>query len=342
VRAQVGRIATAAILDSGSAKSIISAQLAERLGLGDVGQRTVRGLAGRASARIVQGLDVVVGGRPRRLAEAYVVDLDTASAAMGRTIDLVLGEDVLAGRCLALDFAKWRYALAESFAGGPGWDFAPIGRGANRELLVHGSIARLDPAPLMVDLGSSTALILSRGYADRHGLLEGRPRSSAVLGGVEGKRLATAFMVDHAVLAGLDVDAVPALAVDGWTSGSTVGNVGLPLLAQFDVVLDLTVGRLWLHAPAPGHRPPMLKDRSGLGLAATADGLDVVHVAIGSPAARDGWSVGDRIVAIGGLAVDLGYTRGTLWRWRFGPVGRRVTLTLDSGVVREIVLADYY
>lgn len=342
VRADVGGISVAAILDSGSAASIISASLAARLGLDGGETRTIRGLGGRASARIVRNLDVVIGRQPRHLALAYTADLDTASAAFGRPIDLVLGQDVLTGRCLALDFANARYALAERFAGGPDWAFAPMGHGSNRELLVYASIAGLDPAPLVVDLGSSTALIVSHGYADRHGLLDGKPRSTAVLGGVDGKRLATTFMVDRAEVAGLGVDVIPALAIDDWLSGSTVGNIGLPLLAQFDVVLDFTVGRLWLHTLASDRRPAMLEDHSGLGLASSTDALIVVHVATGSPAARDGWAIGDRIVAVDGQPVDITYTQGALWRWRFGPVGKRVKLTVDGGAVREIRLADYY
>lgn len=342
VRADVGGSSVAAILDSGSAASLISASLAARLGLDGAEQRTIRGLGGRAPARIVRDLDVVIGRQTRHLAVAYIADLDTASAAFGRPIDFILGQDVLAGRCLALDFANARYALAERFAGGPEWAFAPLGHGSNRELLVPASIAGLDPAPLVVDLGSSTALTLSRNYADQNGLLDGKPRSTAVLGGVDGKRLATTFMVDRTEVAGLGVEVVPALAVDDWLSTSTVGNIGLPLLAQFDVVLDFTAGRLWLHALASGRRLPMLEDHSGLGLAASPNALIVVHIAAGSPAARDGWAIGDRIVAIDGRPVDKSYTRGSLWRWRFGPVGRRVKLTVKGGAVREIRLADYY
>lgn len=342
VRAHVGGITTAAILDSGSAVSIISRSLAARLGLSGGEQRAVRGLTGQASATIARGLDVEIGRRTYHIALAYIVDLDSASAALGRPIDLVLGQDVLAGQCLALDFENGRCALIKGFAGGPDWAFTPMGHGEHRELLIYASIAGLEPAPMMLDLGSGTALILSRDYADRNRLIEGKHHSTALLGGLEGKSVATTFVIDRASLAGLEVDSIPTLAVDRWLSSSTVGNIGLPLLAQFDMVLDFTVGRLWLHAPASGRRPAMLKDHSGLSFVASAQVLTVVHVATGSPAERNGWVVGDRVVAIDGRPADSSYTRGSLWRWRFGTAGKRVKLTLDSGVVREIVLADYY
>mgnify|MGYP001627257351 CR=1 FL=1 len=342
VRAHIGNTPVEAILDSGSAASIISASLASRLGLEGSEKRTIRGISGRASAGLAHNIDLMIGRQASHLDAAFIVDLETASAAFGRPIDLVLGQDVFAGRCLALDFATSRYTLSEGFAGGPDWTPTPLGHGANRELIAYASVAGLPPAPLVIDLGSATALMLARGYVDRHGLLDGKRRSTAMLGGVEGSRIATAFVADRVDLAGLGIDTIPALAVDPWLSVSTVGNIGLPLLAQFNLVLDFTVGRMWLHALPVDRRPPMLKDLSGFDLAASADALTIVHLSEGSPAARGGWAVGERIVAIDGKPIGTGYTRSSLWRWRYGPAGRRVKLTIEGGEVREIQLAAYY
>ncbi|WP_256581337.1 PDZ domain-containing protein, partial [Pseudomonas sp. MPR-R2A3] len=52
----------------------------------------------------------------------------------------------------------------------------------------------------------------------------------------------------------------------------------------------------------------MLKDRSGLGLAASTTDLTVVHVASGSPADRAGWAVGEQVVAVDGRPIDSSYT----------------------------------
>ncbi len=87
---------------------------------------------------------------------------------------------------------------------------------------------------------------------------------------------------------------------------------------------------------------PMLKDRSGLGLAASPTALTVVHVAANSPAEKAGWAVGDRIVAVNGHSIDANYTRGELWQVRSRPAGTLVKLTMASGDVRELRLADYY
>ena len=86
----------------------------------------------------------------------------------------------------------------------------------------------------------------------------------------------------------------------------------------------------------------MLKDRSGLGVAAAASELKVVHVAGGSPAATAGWKAGDRIIGVDGHPVDAAYTRGSVWRWRFRSAGSVVTLTMADSSKRVITLADYY
>lgn len=86
----------------------------------------------------------------------------------------------------------------------------------------------------------------------------------------------------------------------------------------------------------------MLKDRSGLGFAAAASGLTIVHVAANSPAEKDGWVTGDRIVTVNGHPVDADYTHSELWRWRFGQAGTMVTLGMAGGKLRTLRLADYY
>nr|WP_255326037.1 PDZ domain-containing protein [Sphingobium sp. 15-1] len=172
--------------------------------------------------------------------------------------------------------------------------------------------------------------------------MNGKLVSTAAIGGVDGVRINDAFTIQNINIEGLGVSNVPTLGMRAWLSTSTVGNVGLPLIAQFDVVFDVTAGFVWLRPLGPRRRLPMLKDRSGLGLAASPTALTVVHVAANSPAEKAGWAVGDRIVAVNGHSIDANYTRGELWQVRSRPAGTLVKLTMASGDVRELRLADYY
>lgn len=331
-----------AILDSGSAASIISASLATRLGLPLAEQRTIRGVGGRASVRLARDVELVLGGQRRRLPFVVIADLDAVSSALGGPIDLVLGEDVLAGRCVALDFENRRISVGDrgTFAGGRGWQDLSLSHGSNRELLVAASVAGLPAAAMVFDLGSSTALMLARTYVDEHRLLDGIRQSTAAIGGVDGVRLATTFMASEVRLAGLPVRSIPALAPASWLSASATGSIGFPLISQFDVVLDVSAGKLWLRPARRGL--PMLEDHSGFGLALRANELSVVHVAANGPAAAGGWRAGDRIQAVNGRAIDATYIRGDHWRWRFMLPGTVVRLQDQTGRLRDLRLADYY
>lgn len=344
VPAKVSGVAIEAVLDSGSGASIISKALAAKLGMTNPEPRRINGLGGKAPVGLVRNVVVTLGAYAPVLPFAVVADLGVVSAAFGRPIDMLLGADVLAGGCVALDFATRRFAFEKpaSFVAGPEWTALPLGHGAKQELFVLASIAGLDPVPLMLDFGSSSALMLSSAYIEAHSVLVGKTFSTAALGGVEGVQIVKSFVADKVSLGALSSASVPALALDRWISASTVGNVGMPLLGQFDIVLDVSQGRLWLRSAPPRARLPMLKDRSGLGLAASATDLTVVHVASGSPAAQAGWAVGEHVVAVDGRPIDGSYTRGLLWQWRYGPAGSRITLKLADGTTRMLKLADYY
>jgi predicted aspartyl protease len=342
--ANVSGVAIEATLDSGSGASIISKELAAKLGMTNLEPRRINGLGGKAPVGLVRNVEVELGDITRILPFAVVADLGAISAAFGRPVGMLLGADVLAGGCVALDFATRRFAFEKpgSFAPGPEWTALPLGHGAKQELFLLASVSGLEPVPLMLDFGSSTALMLSSAYIEAHALLAGKTVSTAALGGVEGVQIVKPFTADEVSLGGLAVTSIPALAHDRWTSESTVGNIGMPLLGQFDLVLDISQGRLWLRSAPPRGRLPMLKDRSGLGLAASSAGLTVVHVGSGSPAAKSGWAVGERIVAVNGHPIDASYTRESLWEWRYGPAGSRVVLSLADGATRTLTLANYY
>lgn len=333
-----------ALLDSGSGATVISPGIAVELGLRSDDVRTISGLTGRAAVRLVEGIEVAFGSVARRLPFALIGELAAPDRALGRTIDVILGADMFAGNCISLDFHARRFAVTPSgsFVPGPGWTAVPLGRGSSQELFVCGSIAGGDPVPLMLDLGSTAALMLSQAYVDEHGLSVGRPVSTAALGGVEGVRVVGTFTTDLVAIAGLSGTDIPTLVPQSWQSTSTVGNIGLPLIAQFNVVIDVTAGQIWLQPVPLRERLPMLKDRSGLGLAVGPTALTVVHVAPGSPASRATWQPGEQIVAVNGVTIGPDYTRGSLWRWRYGEKGTVIRLATSVGATRTLTLSDYF
>ena len=344
VAAKIGGRPVRALLDSGSGATMISPGLAAELGLRSDDIRTISGLTGKATVRLVNGVELAFGSVTRRLPFALIGELAVPDRALGRTIDVILGADMFAGSCIVLDFGGRRFAVvpSEGLVPGPGWTAVALGRGDRQELFVLASVAGRDPVPLMFDLGSTAALMLSQAYVDEHGLAAGKPVSTAALGGVEGISIVSTLTIERLAVAGMTIADLPTLASRSWQSAKTVGNIGLPLIAQFNVAIDISAGQVWLR-PAPSReRLPMLKDRSGLGLAIGPSALTVIHVAPGSPADRSAWQPGEQIVAVNGRAVGLNYNRGLLWRWRYGEKGTVVRLTTSVGITRSLTLSDYF
>ena len=332
---------TNAIVDSGSGATIISVGLARQLGLGIEERRRIRGLSARAEVRLAYDVELGVGHERGRLPFVVVTDLTLFSAGLGRPIDVLLGSDLLERYAVAIDFDHRRLALAPSgaFSGAGAWLPLPVEIGSYHELLTSIDIAGTS-ATLMIDLGSTASLMLSPAFVEEHGLTAGARTSTAVMGGVDGLRSVSLFPLSRAEIGPATVRSIPTVVPSAWLSESAAGNIGLPLLAQFAAVLDISARRLWLSAA--NHPLAMLKDRSGLGVAVSDDRLTVVHIARGSPAERAAWSVGDRILAVDGRPIDRSYTVGDLWRWRYGRQGRTIVLTDQDRQSRRLRLADYY
>ena len=333
-----------AVLDSGSGASIIDGGSAAAMDLDHGEARTISGLSGKARVKLARNVDVELGGETRRLPFAVIGDLGAMSAALGRRIDLLIGADLFADRCVAIDFERRRFGIAPSgsFVGGSRWVTKALTRGSKQELLMAASVAGSPPLPLMIDLGSAAPLMLSEVYIRANGLTDHRPTSTALLGGVDGTHPITLFTLDRLRLGDLNIARIPTVGMDRWTPAEAVGNVGLPLIAQFDVVFDISRRQIWLRTLPSAKRMPLMKDRSGLGIAITHRELRVVHVATDSPAAEGQWKTGDRIVRIDGRDVEPSYTHGSLWRWRYDRPGKVVQLTIASGEKRSMRLRDYY
>src|SRR5262249_40379877 len=125
-----------------------------------------------------------------------------------------------------------------------------------------------------------------------------------------------------------------------FASPDAAANLGGGILRRFAVTFDYRGQAMYLEpGPAVDTRDPY--DRAGLFLFRSgADALKIAAVTPGSPAARAGLTVDDRIVAVDGAAIAT----QRLWQWRAlfreGAVGRKVALTVErAGARRTVTLA---
>jgi hypothetical protein len=187
---------------------------------------------------------------------------------------------------------------------------------------------------------------MSNTYAGRHGLMDGKPVSTLVTVGVAGPSASKVFTCETVNFAGLDIRGVPVTVPATWRNDERKIDspifVGLGLLSRFRIITNYPSDRIWFLPTAQSQSQPFRKDRSGIQLILEQGGLRVMHVSEGSPAAAAGWRVDEWIIAVNSRQVDTGYYNSDLYGWQYAAPGTTVTLRLDDGTERRLILQDYY
>jgi C-terminal processing protease CtpA/Prc len=147
-------------------------------------------------------------------------------------------------------------------------------------------------------------------------------------------------MVPQVTLAGANFTEVPAILSDSGNNKDPeqMANVGIGLLKQFKVDLDLGRDRIYLTPRTD--KPAFDRDRSGARFTFGGDRLKAAFVSPDGPAAAAGLKPGEEIVAVNGRAITPAYYRGS--DWTRGPAGEKVVLSRADGSKVTVTLADYY
>jgi predicted aspartyl protease len=333
-----------ALIDTGSAVTVVDAAVARRMGLGPSGSVGVRGDIGSVTLGAGGDLTFQIGGARLATSRYLVTDFAPIFGANAGAPDLILGLDALDGDVLEIDFPGRRLAVwpRDSFQPGKDAERFGVAKSARGQLSIPVGFEGKDRVSAALDLGSSNSLTVSPALADAQGLLIGRKISSAATGGVDGISISQTVSVATLQVGKDLLQDVPCEVLAKTDATLVPAKLGLPVLERFDFALDVTGATLWLR-PAPRQlAAPFQRDLSGLGLAVQADRLRVVHVAHGGPAALAGWRESESIVAVNGVAIGPSYISSGLASWRYGPVGAKVVLTMSDGSKRSLVLQRYY
>ena len=336
----VNAVPTPLLLDSGAGMSVIDRDYAARLHLAAAGRALAHGTGGVEQGTLVSGVTVVVGGARLSGITALVLDLAPLSRALGRPVAFVLGRELFATRRVTIDFAG--STLTIDYPDRP----PPVGA-TPLSLTPHGAlftvpirIGDLPPVAADLDLGNGGALLMSDPYAHRSREIGALRHAPGEGGGVGGLREIDRVTLPKVSIGPYAIEHVPAEINRGAVVPLDGVNLGIQLLRNFVVTLDLGHCRLWL-APAATPVPPP-KERAGLRLEQDGGALRVAYLAPTGPAKAAGLERDDRIVAIDGRPVDASYYPAGRFRWSNGPPGEAHRLRLTSGAERVVVLADYF
>jgi membrane-associated protease RseP (regulator of RpoE activity) len=125
-------------------------------------------------------------------------------------------------------------------------------------------------------------------------------------------------------------------------SGRVDGNVGMPILSRFHLIVDFPDGRV-LFAPPVDVDTAFDVNHTGLTLQPGDHGVKVLYVAPNSPAAAAGLKVNDVIVSVDGVSTSARPTDGRRKNaWLNDAPGKILSLRLSDGESKTLILGRYF
>lgn len=237
-----------ALLDNGADRTLIDLGTAKAAGLKlATGTGRVFGAGGGAlTSQWVADVPLAIAGQFETTMPMLGLDMTAASKILGYRIELVLGADALMHLALRVDPFERTFHLTPSgqMAAGPGRAaIAMRGKRALIEVRIGGK-----PATVSIDLGSNGGLALTEAAWARMGAT-GRHLGTAKAMGATGEPYDVEVIeVDEIAIGALSVQKVNT-SLEPARPGTGDGIVGMAVLGQFVIVMDLGAGKLWLIDP---------------------------------------------------------------------------------------------
>jgi hypothetical protein len=346
IPAKVNGRETTVLLDSGADVSAIDNAFAAALGLKPQGGLAAAGAGGVDTAGLLNGVNVELPGLTLHGLTAIALDFKPIADRIGHPLPFVLGADVFNETAIEIDFAsrRIRFHALKGLQVPPGAvEIALPKILGNRAVPV--SVEGRPPVPFDLDLGNGSPLAVFPAYYKAQKLLDGRRTTQALggaVGGVHPETIATLHDIGFGGVTFHDVPtAFTADTVSAMNSEKTSGNIGLPILSRFRLLIDFTHDRLYAWPYPDAAAAGFAKDRLGLSLRPEAQDLVVEFVSPGGPAEAAGFKAGDRIRLVDGQPAQA-WTVQRLRALAAATAGGTVVFTLADGAVRRVTRTDFY
>ncbi|MDQ3482110.1 MAG: retropepsin-like domain-containing protein, partial [Pseudomonadota bacterium] len=275
------------LLDSGADTTVLDKSFAESVGRQMVGAGVATGSGGEMEAGYAKDIVIEIGDMTLNLPTVAVIDLAEVANRIAIPLPVILGKDVFLQSIVDIDPSGPTIAFHDpkSFTPPPGATLVPLEPlGSLRVVPV--SVEGLPEAPMMFDLGNGGYMSLSPAYWQTHKLLAGRKSSTRSSGAIGGEKINSVATLKSIRFAGVTFREVPAeLSAPNIETDSDreAGNIGMPLLRRFRMMIDFQNSRIFVIPLADRIDEPFPRDRSGLRAVQDGDKLVISHVSKGSP-----------------------------------------------------------
>jgi len=300
------------IFDTGAEATVVNAAFATGIGLINKGTTTGTGSAGSATAGVIRGVDLSIGGISLTGTTVYSLPLDAFGPALGFKIDGIVGNDLISRIVAEIDYAAGTltiYQLA-SYSAPPG--------AAKIALIVKGGLPfiradinidkkRTLTGKFEIDTGSTGAVLLNSPLVRKYGLATTLSNYlDTKTGGVGGTGTSKIVRINGVSLGQFKIDRPITQLYTGTKGGNASaaydGLLGGAIFRRFKLTVDMSRKRLLLE-PNSFIKDEFDTDMSGLSLVSDGDDLASVlvdEVKPDSAAGRAGVAEGDVIVSING------------------------------------------
>jgi hypothetical protein len=304
------------------------------------------GSSGKKPTESITSLQIQIGNLTLPNTGAAVIDFTSLAKRIGHPLPVLLGDAAFGTLVVDIDFARHRIAFRDPAAQTKpaGSVEVPLIRAEN-EHLVPVSIEGAPAAQFELGLGNSGEMLIYQSYYDAHKLLAGRTTSKRQAAGTGGFVIEDVACLHKAEFAGVTFSDMPAAfipaSVAGTASDVIAGDLGLPVLTRFRLIIDYPHDRLYAIPYADAARAPLAKDRLGLTLEKDESGFAVQFVAPNSPAQAAGFKAGEKIAKISGKP-GAAFSQTQAADLRYGASGTSIVFTMQGGNVRRVRLQDYF
>jgi hypothetical protein len=342
MRVRINGFGADAILDTGAARTVLDEAFARHLGLGTRPGFLGAGIAGTTSGSWAEPVSFTLGDLTLDHLRAGLLDLNQVTTAASAPASILIGHDLFKRTIADFDFTRSTVAFVDPSVSMrfPSGHTVPMGTMPRGAPYVSISINGRSPIHAALDIGYNGSVMVSPGYAAAGRLLAGRRVSTVACIGAEGHGVNQVASCDRMDVAGSQLTDIPLEIPRAWNR-MVPAVLGLDVIRRFRMVTEFCRHRVSLIPDPSLSGTPLPKDRLGLGVRPTPDGIVVVHVAAASPAEAAGIEAGDVIERIDGSRADLDYVRSHP-RPGIGPVGTRFVLGFNDGRVVGLTLSDYY
>lgn len=341
VPARINGHETHVMLDTGASLSTLNRDYARSIGLPAGFKIQAKGAGGNVDAELISGLTMDLGGYHAENASVAAMDLTPIEKAIGMPISAIFGRDFFNSAVISIDWASAKLIVRshDTFKPAAGATALTLNkRGPFNTIPV--SIAGAAPVEALFDMGNGGALVMPVTYWKERPEIANLRSAGAMAGGVGGIHPARAVTLPQVMLAGQTFTNVPAILSEGGNDQepAQMTNVGIGLLKQFKVDLDLGRDRVYLTPRAD--KPAFVRDRAGVRFDFAGDRLKASFVSPEGPAAAAGLKAGDEVTAVNGRPVTADYYLGS--DWTHEAAGTKFELTKADGSKLTVTLADFY